>query len=352
MSNKYQDLTTALETIKTGSKIAIELHQGPDPDAMAAGLFFYELLRKQEHQPTITHAGNIGDTENRLMASKLAIPLQRYTVKETNGTVQNAEKEESTEVQPDKFDYFFFVDHSGNTSPWYQQKMIDPDKLIGIVDHHNLEEAKPEISFTDVRAVGSASTIAAEYLRDGAAELFSEEELERLSTALFFGLIKDTDNLRKGSYSLDHEMHRYLSEKVDMDLIRAIENPDWGKKMMDYYGRAIDNRQTADGVTVTSVGYIDPDDREVIPRTADFLLIEGSVHTVYVMGIRADIIDVFIRTSNEAFDFAGGGRKGAGRLEIPNQFAGTSFVRPTPETADTIEQLVIETFKQRVSVFS
>jgi nanoRNase/pAp phosphatase (c-di-AMP/oligoRNAs hydrolase) len=341
-SSKYEELSTLLYDIKPHSRVAVELHQVPDPDTVGCGLFMYEILKKHGHHPTITHAGFISHPENRQMVKKLHVPLINYTM--------NGHKSHHPEKYPNHYDYFFFVDHAGPNSLWYEEGKLAGKTILGIMDHHENSELKVSSLFSDRRPVGSVCSIGAEYLVDGAAELFTTSELERIATGLFFGLIKDTQSLRKGVDVLDRRMHEYLYPLANQSVIDSIERIEWEPKWMDYFGMAISSRETKHHVTVASVGCIDPHDRDVIAVTADQLLKEHGTQTVYVVGIRPDYIDVSIRTKDPDYDFRtarrqyfpegkGGGRKGMGSFRLPRQ-----------GEADTkeYEQNVLTEFKKKV----
>lgn len=346
MAEKYEKLVEVISGLEKESRIAVELHRGPDLDSLATGLVLHEILVKKDLVPVITYSGSIGHhPENKLMVSKLAIPLKNY----------------NDQDKPDDYDYFVFVDHSGSTSQWYQNEKIDPRKIICIVDHHE-EDSPPKSRFTDIRLVGAASSIIAEYLSQGASELFDEEELERIATGLFLGIRSDTRYLTRKATDFDARMHQYLYPNVDMDLVHSVETPKWSGKWMDCYGRAINTRETQKGITIACVGHIDEDNRGIIPQTADKLMEEEGVHTVYVIGIREDIYDVSIRTDNPTFDFDTlvklfpevpekglGGKEGSGGMQIPSQFTGGSFIRAhDPESRRKIEELVMMTFKNKL----
>jgi nanoRNase/pAp phosphatase (c-di-AMP/oligoRNAs hydrolase) len=331
MVSKYLELSDLLHNITPKSKIAVELHQVPDPDTVGAGLLISEVLKKHGHEPTMTHAGFISHPENRLLVQKLTVHLTNYS---TNGISHHPEK------LPSHYDYFFFVDHSGPNSLWFEEEKIHKP-ILGVIDHHDIGGRKVSSLFSDYRAVGAVSSIAAEYLVDGAEELFNPHQLERICTALFFGLMKDTHDLRKGVSALDRRMHEYLYPLADRTLIDGIEAIEWPHSWMTYYGKAISNRETRHHITVASVGSIEPRNRDVIPVSADTLIKEQGVETVFVIGIQPEYIDVSIRCKDENYNFRdikqrfpegkSGGRKGAGRLRLPLDFGGNGSARPQEE---------------------
>ncbi|PIN80744.1 hypothetical protein COV11_03470 [Candidatus Woesearchaeota archaeon CG10_big_fil_rev_8_21_14_0_10_30_7] len=340
VKTKYEELKLTLEeALEKGDKLAIELHKIPDPDAMAAGLFIYELTKAMGYKPTITHQGRLSHPQNIVMARKLDIPLNCYGI---NG-------EES--LNPENFDSFIYVDHSGSNSYWHSEGKIPEDKLIGIIDHHELSEKHSDNLFIDKRKVGAVSSILAEYLKDGAQEEYfaEEEKLKKISSALFLGIRSDTRTLKRDVDILDSTMHAYLWDHVDMNLVDGIEDLDWSTEWFDRYGRAINQRKSKNGVTVASVGYIEAEERDVIPIVADQLIRERSIQTVYVFGIRPDVIDFSIRTRDPTYIFetlkevfeplSAGGREGTGGMQLTNPFTG--FFSPDSKTEKTTNESII-----------
>ena len=278
------------------------------------------------------------------MVKSLNIPMESY-----NGEGK----------KPEEFDYFIFVDHQGARSPWYQSKKIKNDQILGIIDHHtDTKKRTPKCMFKDIRTVGSSSAIGAEYFLNGAEEHFEDAEKSRICTALFYGIVTDTDHLMKEATEFDANMHYELISRANLDIVHSCLKPEMSKKWMDYLGRAIVGRETRDGTTVASVGVIAEEDRDAIAMTADRLLIEMNVDKSYVIGIRPDIIDVCIRTSDLAYDFAqlqelfpegqGGGKKTAGGIQIPNQFRDNTFIKFEKANYATIEDTVLKEFKKRI----
>jgi len=337
----HKEFKEAMGILDENAKVAIELQQIPDPDAMASAMYVAHIAERMGYKPTITHAGKLSHPQNIVMAKRLDIPLACY------GQI---------DIDPTSFDAFVFVDHSGSTSQWYREGKIPQDSLVAIIDHHDLDAATPEGVFVDKRKVGSTSTILTEYLQQDAGD-FDDDALEKVATALLLGIRSDTHGLKRNVSELDRDMHHYLLSKANMDLVDQIEEIDWPAEWMDHYGKAIHNRESKNGVTVASVGCIETGQRDVIPTIAEHLLYEKGVHTVYVWGLRPDIIDVSIRTRDPTYDFgiipekfpegSGGGKEGAGGIQIPSPFGEESFVA-YDRHSDTIGDVIGQEFRQRL----
>ena len=345
----YKEFKQILEDAKEKNieKIAIELQQVPDPDAMASALFVYDLAKALGYTPSITHACKLSHPQNVVMAKRLGTPLTCY--------------ENNTNINPDDFDAFIFVDHSGKTSPWYREGKINDEKVIAIIDHHDNDIPTPEGIFADKRVVGATSSILAEYLQQGAQEEFyqNEKDLQKIATALLLGIRTDTKQLKRNVTPFDKDNHHYLLQYADMNLVDAVENIEWSKQWMDFYGRAIHKRKTQNGITIASVGFIPAKERDVIPMIAEQLLTERGVHTAYVWGLRPDIIDISLRTDDETYDYSkireifpegnGGGKEGAGGVQIPSPFTSESFISTKDEHGkERIEHMLDEEIEKRI----
>lgn len=334
----YENLKEALigHKEKGAKTLGIELQHVPDPDAMACGLFLYRIAEQMGYEPTITHGGPLAHPQNVVFVKRLGLESMMR---------------QHDAIDPESFDAFAFVDHSGATSEWYREGKIPEDKLVALIDHHDLEKEPPKATFIDRRAVGAASSILAEYLQ----EMDIDDELRRqLATALVIGIRSDTSILSKNTTRFDDAMHGYLRDHADLDKVQQIERIDWPSNWMSLYGRAIRDRKRVNGVCVASVGWLDPRERDVIAMTADQLLSEQGVQTAYVVGLHK-IIDVSVRTRDPTFNFeklaesfpegSSGGKEGAGGVQIENPFY-ESYVSSDKERGEQENMVVRETYRR------
>lgn len=355
--NIYSQFKKVLKSsLDKGLSLAIEIHKNPDPDAFGAAFAVYHITKLMGYSPTITYSGNLGRRQNRAIVSTLDIPLCKY-----DKQLRNSEEE----VTPEKFDQFLFVDHSGNTSTWNLEGKIAKDKVLGIIDHHDLDENHPENYFVDKRKVGSVSTILADYLKQGALEEYfsnkeSKETLTLIANALLLGIRTDTKSLTRNVTTLDKDMHYYLLEYANMDVVDDLEDIDVPENWLDYLAHAISGRVLKSGIAVVSVGFVSDDDVGVISWVSDNLLKTTGFHTVYVIGIQKEVINVSMRTRDKAYDMSllnekfpeakdnAGGKAGEGGIQIPNQF-GEGFISPnSKESREEIENLVRREFERRI----
>jgi len=247
---------------------------------MASGLFVYHVAKSMGFNPKITHAGKVDRKENFLMTKTFDIPLVRYDKNEDN-------------IDPESFDSFLYVDHSGSHSKWHQEEKIPEEKLAGIIDHHEIDLVHPDKLFVDKRRVGSVSSIMAEYLQEGAAEeFFSEDEdlFKKICGALLLGIRTDTAGLTREVQELDNQMHYYLQTHADMELVKGVENIKVPIEWKPYKDYASSSSVMKNNVMFASVGFISEKDKGAISWVSDDL-IQYDIKTVYVLGIQAETIE-------------------------------------------------------------
>jgi nanoRNase/pAp phosphatase (c-di-AMP/oligoRNAs hydrolase) len=338
METNYESFREALMSRKDDTPYAIELHTNPDPDAIAAGLFCENECVKEGITADITYSGGLLRPETQVLIKRLGVQLKSHE-----------------QVSPEDYGAFVFVDHSGGTSPWYREGLVKDEDLVAVVDHHDMDKKAPEAAYVHKEAVGSASTLFAEYLKSGASKGVDDDKMRQLSTAMMYGIRTDTKQLKRNATKRDFDAHSYLQPFADMNLINELEDFEWTSSWVDYMAKAMGGREVKDGIVIASAGLMSADEREVLPEISSKLVNVKGVHTAYALGISPEHIDVSIRTRDETFPFntlsetfapgTGGGRDGAGGLKIPNPFYQSFIDKAEPEI---LENLLLAEFKTRV----
>ncbi|MCB0173167.1 MAG: bifunctional oligoribonuclease/PAP phosphatase NrnA [Anaerolineae bacterium] len=307
-----------------GERHVIVLHDYPDPDAIASA-FAHALLSTQfEIETTIIYNGKISHQQNIAMVRILGIDLTRY----------------DQPIDLKQFDGAIFVDNQGTSA----EKIVQALEEAGVpplivVDHHELQE-RLKAEFSDIRRIGSSSTIYAEYLRDLVQLDKSQKAHIMVATALTQGIITDTGGFIRAGVE-DFYAAAYLSSYNDADLLGQIMSQSRSRQVMDIIRRALEGRLVAESYSIASIGYVRSEDRDAIPQAADFLLTEENIHTAIVYGIvtdeeRGEALVGSLRTSKITIDpdafikdtfgkdwsgnYFGGGKISAGAFEIPIGF--------------------------------
>lgn len=266
--------------LQSGEKMAIIMHDNPDPDCISSALSLKLIAEKMGVVSDVFYGGQIGYQENQVLVELLELILIH-----PEGNLDFSE-----------YDLTAFVDHC----PWDYTSIargVDPDIVI---DHHMLPEYRGR--FMDVREdVGSTSTILIEYL-----QLFEIEIDSKLATGLFYGLLVDTDNFRRSISTEDIEALKVLRGRVDMELLSRVEKAGFSRGLershtdadfLDVLGEAVKNMQEREGVVFSCVGEVKY--RDAVSNSADYLSKMEKVDMVVVYGVIKDTVYISARSWDE-----------------------------------------------------
>jgi len=318
------DLAKVLEAHR-GERHVIALQAYPDPDAIASAFAHRLISARFEIETVIAYSGKISHQQNVALVKLLGIDLVRY--------------DESVNLSD--FRGAVFVDNQGTTCETLL-KALEAARVpaLVVVDHHDLQERlKPE--FSDIRHVGAAATIYADYLERGLLDLDkSQREHVVAATALMHGIITDTGGFIHAGAE-DFHAAGFLSQFHDAGVLAQVMNQSRPRQTMEVIQRALGNRIVSESYSIAGIGYFRAEDRDAIPQAADFLLTEENIHTAIVYGIvtsddRQETLIGSMRTSKITLspdDFIkevlgrntdgrpyGGGKASAGGFEIPIGF--------------------------------
>ena len=340
MTNKLEKIERLDTLVKQGKEAelaeVLEAHHGerhilvlqdyPDPDAISSAFAHQLIGDRYDIESDIVYAGKISHQQNRALVKLLGIDLHRY--KET--------------LKLETYDGAVFVDNQG-TSAGRIMRALDKAGVppLIVVDHHESQERlQPE--FADIRRTyGAAATIYAEYLEHGLLELDKgNRDHVMLATAMTHGILTDTAGFIRANRE-DFHAAAFLSHFKDADLLEQVMTQARSRQTMEIIQWALENRQTAENLSLAGIGYLRADDRDAIPQAADFLLTEENVHTAIVYGIVTgdeweETLVGSMRTSKITMDpdefikevlgkdaaghYFGGGKLSAGGFEIPIGF--------------------------------
>lgn len=197
------------------SKITIQCHDNPDPDAIASGWALTKYFLSKGRNAKFIYSGRfkIQKSNMQLMLSNLEIPI-----------------EYCKEYSCDEDELLLTTDcqyGQGNVSTAFSAN-------VAVIDHH---QGNPDTSFAEVRpALGSCSTLVWKLMKDEGFDFDSERNL---STALYYGLMTDTGNFAEIHHPLDRDMQDELS--VDKSLIALFCNSNISISEMVIAGNALIN---------------------------------------------------------------------------------------------------------------
>lgn len=323
-----EQLRSLLESRK-GEKHVVAIQDYPDPDAISSALAYREIAHAFGISVEVLYEGLISHPENLALVNLLEIEIVAWS--------------ESHAL--DEYDAAVFVDNQGSTTRLTGRLKDAGVPTFAVIDHHDPQHLLDPV-FADIRQIGAAATIFAEYLESGALLEMdpSSPEHAKLATALMHGLHSETNGFIVAGRP-EFRAAAYLSGFVNGDLLEQVLCVQKSRGAMDTIQAALAKRIIRGGLSIAGVGYVRWGDRDAIPQAAEFLLTEENVHTAVVYGIITgedgrEVVSGSLRTTNptlgvDAFlkkalgrDLRGkpfgGGRTRAGGFEIDLGFLSTA----------------------------
>ena len=309
----------------SGERHVVALQDFPDPDAIASAIAYRMLAARYNIEVDILYEGRISHQENLALVQLLDLNLIRFT----------------EGVPLGDYDGAVFIDNQGTTTRLTDR--LDDAKVptLAIIDHH-APQGLLRAEFVDIRPVGAAATIMADYIRSGEIISLDSEKQEHvnLATALIHALRSETIGMVRAGPE-EYAAGAFLSRYQDPQLLESILRVQRSRGTMEVIRIALTDRMVRSGFSIAGVGYLRHADRDAIPQATDFLLTEENVHTAIVYGIiygegEREVVTGSVRTSKLTLDvdqflksalgsdsrgrYYGGGRSRAGGFEIPVGF--------------------------------
>ena len=192
---------TKLEEILSyikGKSVYVQMHNFPDPDAIASAYGMKKLLEAEGISAEIVYKGNIEKTVTSKMVSLLNIDILEINCAEE----LDAERE------------VIIVDaQKGNAN------IVDAhsDKTI-CIDHHPIYNSNKYV-FSDIRPdVGACASIIASYYMENNINIDVH-----MATALLYGIKVDTADMKRGVTQLDLDMFYSLYNMADHKVLNKLD---------------------------------------------------------------------------------------------------------------------------------
>ena len=249
--------------------IVVQCHDNPDADALASGFALVWYLKKQDIDARFVYGGKNAVKKANLL--KMIDDLQ-ITV------------EHITELpEPELLVTVDCQYGESNVTKFNAEKVI-------VIDHHRVSGELPDPS--DVRSnYGSCSTILYELLT---AEGLDVNENKRLATALYYGLMTDTDNFASIFHPADRDLRDMA--KYDPADITGFRNANLSKEELALAGRAL---QKAIYNEELRFGIIEAEacDPNLLGLISDMLLEVDGVETCLVYSLLNFGVKISVRSS-------------------------------------------------------
>lgn len=192
--------------------IIVQCHDNPDADALASGFGVYTYLKNRGKKVRIVYGGKFQLQKSNLvlMVTELGIPIEYVE------SIEDAELLVTVDCQYGE----------GNVIKF-------PAKTVAVIDHHQVSGELPALS--EVRSnLGACSTVVRELLK---AEGLDINEDKNLATALYYGLMTDTNGFAEIFHPLDKDLRD--DAKYERALITRFRNANLSLEELEIAGRAL-----------------------------------------------------------------------------------------------------------------
>lgn len=243
LKEKFEEMSALLQG---KNNICILCHDNPDPDSLA-GMFALRYLLHMHFKVSsrLLFGGVIGRAENRAMVNHLGIPVR---------SLEQARLKKDT--------WFVLVDTQPSAK---NHSLPEGGRVLMVFDHH--PPKRPLRSqFTHIDdSLGATSTLILGYLREA-----SLEPDWRLSTALAYAIISETQDLGRESSREDIQAYLYALPRARLKTLSLIKNPPLPQDYFQVLQKALNNTFYYRNIVVTRLGRVQTSD--MIHQMADLFL--------------------------------------------------------------------------------
>ena len=248
--------------------IIIQCHDNPDADALASGLGIYHYFKMQGKRVRFIYGGRfpIQKTNLVLMVKELEIPIEYVQ------ELKEAELLLTVDCQYGE----------GNVTCF-------PAKEIAVIDHHQVARELPRLS--EVRSnLGACATLVRELLQQEGIGLNDDK---KLATALYYGLLTDTNNFTEISHPLD----KNLRDDADYEhaAIIRFRNMNLSQKELEIAGKALLDYDYSEKHRY-AVAEAKPCDPNILGMISDMMLEVDTVDTCLVYSVLPFGIKLSVRS--------------------------------------------------------
>jgi nanoRNase/pAp phosphatase (c-di-AMP/oligoRNAs hydrolase) len=267
-----QELKKLISTVGEG-KLAIIVHDNPDPDAISSAMGLKEIADSVGVKADIIYKGVIGHHENKAFVNLLDIEMDR-----------------SKDFNASDYKKIALIESS---APGVNNLLPPGTKVSIVIDHHQANMEDVEAEYIDIRPnIGATATIMTKYLQELEIPIKTE-----LATALLYGIKVDTNDFRRNTDPADMTAAAFLFPLANNDILNRIETPSKSTESIDILGEAIKNRQVKGSYLISNVGTIR--DRDTLAQAADYLLTLEGITTTLVFGLGEDTIYISGRSRDD-----------------------------------------------------
>jgi nanoRNase/pAp phosphatase (c-di-AMP/oligoRNAs hydrolase) len=256
------------------ASILVLSHDNPDPDALASACTLKAILHELvDAIIVIGYAGIVGRAENRAMIRELELDMTRME-----------------HLDLAQFDAIAMVD----TQPGFGNNSLPKERRpTAVIDHHPPRSDLDDIPFVDIRQdYGATSTIVAEYAYSIGLRL-----TPTLTTALFYALKSETQDLGREVSEQDQKIYLSLFPRADKEALARIQNAQVPRSYFGAFHQAIESARIYGHTVLTDLERVQHPD--LVAEIADFLLRLDGAEWSCCMARYQDELVLSLRTSDQ-----------------------------------------------------
>lgn len=257
-----------LNELLTYDSIVVQCHDNPDADALASGYGIYCYLKARGKKVRFVYGGRypIQKSNLVLMVSELKLPVEHVDALEAPELLVTVDCQYG----------------QGNVT------RFDAGK-VAVIDHHQISGPLPPLS--EVRSnLGACATVVRELLRQEGMDVNADKSL---ATALYYGLLTDTNNFTEISHPLDKDLRD--DTVFDRSLILRFRNANLSLRELEIAGAALMNYHYHEDYRY-AVAMAEPCDPNILGMISDLMLEVDAVDTCLVYSVLPFGVKISVRS--------------------------------------------------------
>lgn len=316
-----------LSELLTYDSIVVQCHDNPDADALASGFGVYTYLKERGRDVRFVYGGryHIQKSNLVLMVSELQIPIEHVDTLEAPDLLVTVDCQYG-EGNVTKFDV----------------------GAVAVIDHHQISTTLPALS--EVRSnLGACATVVKELLHQEGIDV---NDNKKLATALYYGLLTDTNNFTEISHPLDRDLRD--DTQYDKSLILRFRNANLSLREVEIAGTALINYQYHEDYHY-AVLMAEPCDPNILGVISDLMLEVDTVDTCLVYCVQPFGIKISVRScvkevkASELAEFITEGiGSGGGHLEKAGGFIQMELLEKAYPYKKDVNEGIADYLKQRM----
>ncbi|MCM1044052.1 MAG: DHH family phosphoesterase [Candidatus Gastranaerophilales bacterium] len=311
-------------------QIVVQCHDNPDADALASGFGVYTYLKERGKDVRFVYGGRYQVQKSNLvlMVSELGIPAEHVD------TLEPPELLVTVDCQYGE----------GNVT------RFEAD-TVAVIDHHQVSGPLPALS--EVRSnLGACATVVRELLSREGVDINCDK---KLATALYYGLLTDTNHFTEISHPLDKDLRD--DAVFDRSLITRFRNANLSLRELEIAGTALMNYHYHEDYRYAVV-VAEPCDPNILGMISDLMLEVDAVDTCLVYSVQPFGVKISVRScvkevkASELAEFITDGiGSGGGHLEKAGGFIQMELLEKAYHSFAAAQEDYRKTLEEGISDF-